>query len=111
MHDPPSPPVSSRSMLRFLWLLFVLLDGLVLLAAAAGYAAIYLDPRTFWWGELLAVALPALAVLLLVLTAVPVALRRWGWVALHAVVLVVLTLRLVPFERLERRGDPAPDDF
>ncbi len=87
-------------MRRFLWPLFVLLDGLVLGLIGLGYAAVHIDPRTFWWGELVAVALPALALLLLVLTVVPAAAGRWRWVAVHAVVLVVLALRLVPFERL-----------
>ncbi|MEP0545417.1 MAG: endonuclease/exonuclease/phosphatase family protein [Rhodothermales bacterium] len=98
-------------MRRFFWALFVLLDGLVLLAAATGYAAVHVDPRTFWWSELLAVALPAFAVALLVLTAVPVAMKRWGWVALHVVALVVLALRLVPFERLQQAGPAADDDL
>ncbi len=98
-------------MRRFLWVLFVLVDGLVLLAAATGYAAVYLDPRVFWWSELLAVALPAFAVLLLVLTVVPVVAKRWGWVALHAVVLVVLALRLFPFERFGSHRASAADDL
>ena len=96
---------------RFLWAFFVVFDGLVMLAAAMGYAAAYLDPRTFWWGELFAVALPAFAVLLLVLSAVPAAMKRWGWVALHVVVLGVLALRLVPFERLGPNRAVAEDDL
>ena len=98
-------------MRRLLWPLFVLLDTLVLGLAGLGYAAVYVDPRAFWWGELVAVALPALAVLLLVLTAVPAVAKRWGWVALHAVVVLVLALRLVPFERLGTLPDRAPDDL
>ena len=98
-------------MRRFFWVVFLLVDGLVLLAAATGYAAAYVDPRTFWWAELLAVALPAFAVLLLVMTVVPVTMKRWGWVALHAVVLAVLAVRLVPFERIEPSAPPADDDL
>lgn len=106
---PPTRPLPTVR--RFFWVLFVLLDGLVLLAAATGYAAVYLDPRAFWWGELMAVALPAFAVLLLVLAVVPIALKRWRLVVLHAVVLVVLALRLVPWERLQPRGPAAAEDL
>jgi endonuclease/exonuclease/phosphatase (EEP) superfamily protein YafD len=96
---------------RFLWPLFVLLDGLVLGLTALGYAAVHVDPRAFWWGELVAVALPTLAVLLLVLTAVPAAAKRWRWVAVHVAVLAVLALRLVPFERAAHFEDRAADDL
>jgi endonuclease/exonuclease/phosphatase (EEP) superfamily protein YafD len=98
-------------MRRFLWPLFVLLDGLVLGLAAMGYAAVYVDPRTFWWGELVAVALPALALAVLVLTVVPVVMKRWRWVVVHAVVLLVLALRLVPFERAGHFADEGADDL
>ena len=103
---------SSRSLVRrFFWAVFLLLDGLVLLAAMVGYGAVYIDPRTLWWGELFAVGLPAIALILLLLSVVPVAMKRWGWVALHAVVLAALALRLVPFERVEPTAPPSDDDL
>lgn len=95
-------------MRRLFWILFGLIDAAVLVAAVAGYLAAYVDPRTFWWGELAAVALPVLAVALLVLALVPALRGRWALVALHAVVLGLLSLREAPLERLQAR--PAPED-
>lgn len=99
---PPTTPYprSVSGVRRFLWALFVLVDGLVLGLIGIGYAAVHVDPRTFWWSDLVAVVLPALAVVFLVLTIVPAAAGRWRWVALHVVVLVLLGIRLIPFERL-----------
>ena len=105
------PASTLPPMRRLFWLLFALLDGLVLALAAAGWAAVYLDPRPFWWAALVAVWLPATALALVVLTVVLVLRRRWGWAALHAAVLVVLALRLVPFERLGARAQPALTDL
>ena len=96
---------------RALWTLFLVVDGLVLAAAAAGYAAVYLSPRTFWWAQLLAIGLPALALLVLAFALVPILAKRWGVFALHAVLLVLLAVRLVPFAQLGPDPEARPDDL
>ncbi len=98
-------------MRRLFWFVFALFDGAVLGLAAAGWVAAYLDPRPFWWAALAAVGLPAFALVLVALAAVLVTRRRWRWAALHGAVLVVLALRLLPFERLGARPEPAQDDL
>lgn len=98
-------------MRRLLWSLFALLDGTVLALVVVGWAAAYLDPRPFWWAAIVAVALPALTVTLVALTVVLVMAKRWSGTALHVVVLSVLALRLVPFERFGARPAPAAGDL
>ncbi len=98
-------------MRRVLWFLFLLADGLVLLATMAGYTAAYLSPRAFWWTQLLAIGLPLLAVLVLVLTLVPLLAKRWVLFAVHLVALAVLGLRLIPFAQLRPDPPPEPGDL
>ena len=98
-------------MRHLLWLLFLLLDGLVLLAAAAGYAAAYLNPQPFWWAQLLAVVLPVLAGLVLLLAVVPLVAKRGALLAVHLVLLVLLAVRLVPAEQLRPRPEARPGDL
>lgn len=99
------------SVRRLLWFLFLLVDGLVLFAVAAAYAAAYLSPRTFWWAQLLAIGLPFLALLFAGLTLVPVLAKRWGLLAVHIAVIAILGLRLIPFAQLRPDPPPAPDDL
>lgn len=94
-----------------LWLLFLLLDGLVLLATVAGYAAAYLNPRLFWWAQLLAVGLPVLAVLVALLAVVPFVAKRRVLLAVHLALLLLLAVRLVPAEQLRPRPEARPGDL
>ncbi len=98
-------------MRRLFWSVFVLFDGAVLALAAAGWSAAYLDPRPFWLAALAAVGLPVTALVLVGLAAVLALRRRWAAVVLHAVVLGVVALRIVPVERLGARPEPADDDL
>ena len=108
-------PVRSRtvpvSLRRVLWGAFLLVDGAVLLVTAAAYAALYLNPGIFWWAQLLAVGLPVLAGLVHVLALAALLARRWVLFGVHAVMIVLLAVRLVPFEQLRPRPDPGAHDL
>jgi len=99
------------SLRRVLWGVFLLVDGAVLLVTAVAYAALYLNPGIFWWAQLLAVGLPVLAGLVHVLALVALLARRWVLFGVHAVVIVLLAVRLVPFEQLRPRPDPGAHDL
>ena len=98
-------------MRRALWVLFFVLDGAVLLATAVGYAALYLNPGPFWWAQLVAVGLPVLAGLVHVLAFVLLLAKRWALFGVHAAVIALLLLRLVPFGQLRPRPEPRPTDL
>ncbi len=93
---------------RFFRTALLLLDGLLLLLFAVGYAARYFHPRFAWWAELVATGLPYLSLLLLPATALVALSRRWMLLGLH---LLLLGLALVRFVPLERGAQPGPDDL
>ncbi len=93
---------------RFFRTALLLLDGLLLLLFAVGYAARYFHPRFAWWAELVATGLPYLSLLLLPATALVALSRRWLLLGLH---LLLLGLALVRFVPLERGAPPGPDDL
>ena len=66
--------------------------GLILLFAA-GYASAFLPPAWFWWTWLPASLLPFWAAGLLLATAIHLLRGRWGYVALHAVLLALFLTR------------------
>jgi endonuclease/exonuclease/phosphatase (EEP) superfamily protein YafD len=76
-----------------LWVLFLALEAPLLLAVAAGLAAGALHPATFWWAQLCAAFLPYLALALAAAAAGSMIARRWGWFALHALLLALVVLR------------------
>jgi len=107
---PPHPTRRSRAG-RVLWALFLLVDVPLLLAAGVGLAARWLHPGPFWWAQLVAIALPYLAVPVALAAAVPLAGRRKGWLLAHLVALVLILWRLSPPERLRARPVPAAGDL
>lgn len=60
------------------------------------YTAWYVHPETFWWGELVAPGLVFLTLVLVVAAFLAVARRRWQWVGIHGVLLVLAAIRLWP---------------
>ena len=74
--------------------------GAVISAFLIGYAAPYLPPAWFWWTNLFAVLLPALGVVVgllsLALLGHGLYRRRWGRVVVAGVLLVTLLLRFAP---------------
>ncbi len=96
---------------RFVWTLFLLVDVPLLLLVAAGWGAGYLHPDLFWWAQLCAAFLPYLAVALGMAAVYPLLVRRWGWFALHALVLVVVVSRSIPADVFDNPVDPQPDDL
>ncbi len=93
-------------MRRFLWIAFLVVDALLLCFFAAGYLGRFVDPRTFWWPQLFAVALPVLSILLVLATPVFAVLKRWGMFALH---LGFIALILVRFAALGGALQPPAD--
>jgi endonuclease/exonuclease/phosphatase (EEP) superfamily protein YafD len=100
-----------RRLGRTLWAAFLALDGPLLAAVAVGLAAAYLHPGPFWWAQLLAVLLPYLTWVLGVAAAVPLLARRWGWFALHALLLAAVAGRAFPPERFGSAPAPAEGDL
>jgi endonuclease/exonuclease/phosphatase (EEP) superfamily protein YafD len=76
-----------------LWVVFLALEAPLLIAVTAGLAAGVLHPSTFWWAQLCAAFLPYLALALAAAAAGSMIARRWGWFALHALVLALVVLR------------------
>lgn len=91
--------------------LVALVDATVLASALLAYSARWVDPRVFWLPELLAIAMPFVAVLVGALALYWLLRRRWGVLALHALVLVALALRLFPLQRLWPNPEPHPEDL
>jgi endonuclease/exonuclease/phosphatase (EEP) superfamily protein YafD len=87
-------PTRRRTLLgRVLWIVFVVLEAPLLIAVAAGLAAGVLHPATFWWAQLCAAFLPYLALALAAAAAGSLIAKRWGWFALHALLLSLAVLR------------------
>lgn len=76
---------------------------------AAGFAARYVSPQQFWWGEFVATGLPYLALLLVVATVPVVLWRRPAWMAVHAVVLILIAVRFAPAFWPHARAEPDGD--
>ncbi len=98
-------------MRRFVRLLFLTLDALVVLLFALGYAAAYVPPRVGWLLELVGVGLPYLAMWIVAATAVLAWMRRWPHVALHAALLVLIAVRFLPPGGWPDPGTPRPGDL
>lgn len=100
------PAVADRRVLRRLpTLLLRVVDAGLVLAFVAAFAARYVSAHLFWWTELVAVFFPYLAALVLVATCVVGALRQWGLLALHLVLLVAAGIRLLPPEGRVAAGE------
>ncbi len=76
-----------------------------------GYLAYYGYPGRLWWVELLAVALPGIAVVALVCLIVSVPARRWREASAMAVVLFLMLLRHAPWDRRPNDHLPADGDL
>lgn len=78
---------------RVLWILFLALETPLMIAVAAGLAAGVLHPAVFWWAQLCAAFLPYLALALGAAAAGSLLAQRWGWFAVHALLLALVVLR------------------
>ena len=85
-----------------------LASGFLLALVALGLGARWLDPRTYWWAQLVAVVLPYLTAALIGTLFIAAGLRRWRLMALGAVALVLVGLRAQPQHWLA--GPDAADD-
>ncbi len=80
-------------MRRFLWIAFLVFDGLVLCLFAAGYVARWVDPRTFWLPQLFAIALPLFSIILLIATVIVGVAKRWVHLGTHLIVVCCICIR------------------
>ena len=104
-------PRRRRWLRRVLWGIFLLFDLPLLAMVAIGLAAGNLHPRLFWWAQLLAIVLPYFVVPTLAAAAVAILTRKWIWLAIHVVLLLLVGLRAFPSERFRRSVEPAADDL
>lgn len=98
---------------RVFWIIFFALDALLLAAFAAGYLAHFVQTDTFWWIELIAVFLPYTSLAVLLATIIVLIGRRWKWLAIHAIAVLLVIIRMDPFQILYERPalDARPDDL
>jgi endonuclease/exonuclease/phosphatase family metal-dependent hydrolase len=83
-------------------------DGAVLFAFMVGAAAAYIDPAIYWFGALLAIALPLLSILLLLLALVMWWRHRRLAAGVH---LLLVLLVLSRHASLERAFTPEPSEL
>ena len=110
MTEVAAPPRRRGPLARAAWALFMLVDVPVVLAVAVGLGAAVLPPRPFWWAQLAAVGLPYATLVLVALTAVPLAARRWGWLLVHVVLVGSVASRALPAGRFSG-PEAGPDDL
>ena len=98
-------------MRRFYWIVFILADGALIALFLAGYAAKYVHPVYLWWIGAIAIGFPYLSVALIVPTIIVLWKRKWRWVVVHGLLLLLAIVRMSPYGRFFRTSEPAPDDF
>jgi endonuclease/exonuclease/phosphatase family metal-dependent hydrolase len=86
---------------HFLRTALLAIDALLIVLFVAGYLAYYVRPTVIWWFELIAVFLPYLALLILATSVLLLAAGRWRHAALHGVLILLMLVRMNPFDRLE----------
>lgn len=86
---------------------FLAIDALFVVLFLAGYLAYFVRPTLFWWFELIAVFLPYIALVLGAIGVLLLATRQWGLAGLHGVLVLLMLIRMNPFDRLdENAGSP-----
>ncbi len=98
-------------MRRIPGILWLVLNAAVAILFSLGYMAYFGYPGRLWWVELIAVALPFLAVAVVVLLGINILLKRRGLVAIFAVLTVLALVRLLAWERLLNEAEPSDDDL
>lgn len=88
-------------MRRPLRIALIAADALLAVLFLAGYMAYFVRPTVFWWFELAAVFLPYLAVLVAVAAVLLLVFRQWGLAALHGILIVLILVRMNPFDRFD----------
>ncbi len=99
---------------RVFWIIFFALDALLIVLFAAGYLAYFVQANVAWWIELIAVFLPYLSMLVMAATLVVLIGRRWRALAVHIVLVVLVVVRINPFQDLTEprtTGEPSDDDL
>ena len=86
-------------MRRFFWRLFLCLDLILIVIFTVGYLAPYLHPGRYWWGGIVAIAQPLWTLALIVLALVPLLARRWKWLGLHVVLVLLMVPRFISLGR------------
>ena len=95
-------------MRRYLWLTFLTLNILLMGVFLAGYSARWIDPRTFWWPQLFAIAFPFSAFFLCITALVSLVLKKWKLASAHLVILLLAAGRFVSFGALSDTSSTSP---
>lgn len=85
-----------RIVSRLTWVIFLLLDVVLIALFIMGYVARYVPTGLFWWGELVAIGLPYLSMAVLLVTLLVAMLRKWKLLGFHAVLLLLIVVRFWP---------------
>lgn len=83
-------PAASKRPTRLRHVLLWSLEGGLLLLFLGGYLARYIHPETLWWLQMVAIGLPYLSLLVGVGLLVWGGQRRWRWVGIHALLLLLV---------------------
>lgn len=100
-----------NSLIKWLWRVFLAVDVPLLLAVLLAIGAVVLHPRPFWLAQLLAVTLPYLVIPTGIAMVVAILFRKWGWVGLHVILLLLVGLRTFPLDRFTTQQTPGADDL
>ena len=84
-------------MRRFWWIVFLVFDVLLLVIFTAGYSARWIDPRTLWWPQLCAIALPFISIFLLPALLVSLGAKHRVQAAVHLPFIILAFIRFTSF--------------
>ncbi len=94
---------------RVLWAFVLVLDVPVVAAVLVGLLAVVASPRPYWWMQLIAIGLPYATWALAAFGVVWALGKRWGGLAFHAVLVLLVLLRAGVLDRFsvleEAEGD------
>lgn len=83
-------------MRRFCWVVFLILDFLLVVAFLGGFLGRYVQPTWDWWIQLLAIALPYVSIALIPVAFIALYFGKWKLRLLHSALLIMIVVRFGP---------------